>query len=322
MDLEEQTLHYYLKVFSLLFLIILSLLYLYIHNILNKKVNLNNNLIKIEKGEKTKDIFHNNINNLSILEIEIINFYIKINNIINNNFIHYGEFKINNNATFIELINIFSQPSNVLKKITIVEGWSQKQLDIELSKYFNNFKSIPYKDIIADTYFIKNNGDFNFFYEKLKKIKKNYFKEFEKNKLLLKFSNKEIKIIGSLMEKEGLDKQDMKKIYSVIQNRLNKKMKLQIDATVLYSITNGEYNLNRKLLISDLKVKNPYNTYLYKGLPPEPISYVGKKTLDIVFENYKSDFLFYFYNKSLKRHVFSTNYKEHITKLNEYRKGK
>ena len=124
------------------------------------------------------------------------------------------------------------------------------------------------------------------------------------------------------MEKEGLDKQDMKKIYSVIQNRLNKKMKLQIDATVLYSITNGEYNLNRKLLISDLKVKNPYNTYLYKGLPPEPISYVGKKTLDIVFENYKSDFLFYFYNKSLKRHVFSTNYKEHITKLNEYRKGK
>ena len=322
MDLEEQTLHYYLKVFSLLFLIILSLLYLYIHNILNKKVNLNNNLIKIEKGEKTKDIFHNNINNLSILEIEIINLYIKINNIINNNFIHYGEFKINNDTTFIELINIFSQPSNVLKKITIVEGWSQKQLDIELSKYFNNFKSIPYKDIIADTYFIQNNGDFNLFYEKLKKIKKNYFKEFEKNKLLLKFSNKEIMIIGSLMEKEGLDKQDMKKIYSVILNRLNKKMKLQIDATVLYSITNGEYNLNRKLLISDLKVKNPYNTYFYKGLPPEPISYVGKKTLDIVFENYKSDFLFYFFNKSLNRHVFSTNYKEHITKLNEYRKGK
>ena len=124
------------------------------------------------------------------------------------------------------------------------------------------------------------------------------------------------------MEKEGLDKQDMKKIYSVILNRLNKKMKLQIDATVLYSITNGEYNLNRKLLISDLKVKNPYNTYFYKGLPPEPISYVGKKTLDIVFENYKSDFLFYFFNKSLNRHVFSTNYKEHITKLNEYRKGK
>ena len=79
---------------------------------------------------------------------------------------------------------------------------------------------------------------------------------------------------------------------------------------------------HQPMKISDLKVKNPYNTYLYEGLPPEPISYVGKKTLDIVFENYKSDFLFYFYNKSLNRHVFSTNYKEHITKLNEYRKGK
>ena len=55
-------------------------------------------------------------------------------------------------------------------------------------------------------------------------------------------------IIGSLIEKEGLDEEDKKKISSVIFNRLNKNMKLQIDATVLYAITNGKYNLNRKLL--------------------------------------------------------------------------
>ena len=96
-------------------------------------------------------------------------------------------------------------------------------------------------------------------------------------------------------------------------------MKLQIDATVLFAITNGEYNLNRKLLRSDLKFDHPYNTYKYYGLPPSPISYVGKKTIDIIFENYKSEFLFYFFNKSLKRHIFSKNYKEHINKLNEYR---
>ena len=53
-------------------------------------------------------------------------------------------------------------------------------------------------------------------------------------------------------------------------------MKLQIDATVLFAITDGNYNLDRKLLISDLKIDHPYNTYLHKGLPPKPISYVGK----------------------------------------------
>ena len=84
-------------------------------------------------------------------------------------------------------------------------------------------------------------------------------------------------IIGSLLEKEGLDEEDKKQISSVIFNRLDRKMKLQIDATVLFAITNGKYDLDRKLLRSDLKINHPFNTYIYKGLPPEPISYVGKK---------------------------------------------
>ena len=92
-----------------------------------------------------------------------------------------------------------------------------------------------------------------------------------------------IMIIGSLLEKEGFDQKDKRLISSVIYNRLNKKMKLQIDATVIFAITNGKYDLNRKLLRSDLKINHPFNTYIYNGLPPEPISYVGKKTLDILF---------------------------------------
>ncbi len=96
-------------------------------------------------------------------------------------------------------------------------------------------------------------------------------------------------------------------------------MKLQIDATVIYSITDGNYDLDRKLLINDLKIDHPFNTYIYKGLPPSPISYVGKKTLDILFENYNSDFLFYFFNNSLNRHIFSKTFKEHKEKLNEFR---
>ena len=99
-------------------------------------------------------------------------------------------------------------------------------------------------------------------------------------------------------------------------------MKLQIDASVLYAITNGAYNLNRNLLLSDLKIDHPFNTYKYFGLPPRPISYVGKKTLDIIFENYKTEFLFYFFDNSLNRHVFSINFEDHKKKLNEYRSSK
>ena len=97
-------------------------------------------------------------------------------------------------------------------------------------------------------------------------------------------------------------------------------MKLQIDATVIFGLTKGENNLNRKLTYNDLKIENEFNTYIINGLPPEPISYVGKNTLNIVLENYSSDFLFYFFNKSLNKHIFSLNYDEHKKKLNEYRK--
>ena len=219
--------------------------------------------------------------------------YIKLENFFKKDFIHHGEFLIKKETSIIDLMKIISKPSNILKKITIVEGWSQKKLNLELSKYFKDFYPIPYSDIIADTYLFQNGTNFNFFLEKLKMNKLKYFKTNNKNKLLQKFTEKEIMIIGSLLEKEGLDLEDKRKISSVIFNRL-KKMKLQIDATVLYSITNGDYELDRKLLLSDLKFDHPYNTYIYKGLPPEPISYVGKKTLDILFENYNTDFLFYF----------------------------
>ena len=76
------------------------------------------------------------------------------------------------------------------------------------------------------------------------------------------------------------------------------------------------------MLLSDLKFDDPFNTYLNKGLPPKPISYVGKKTIDIIFDDYKSDFLFYFFNKSLNRHIFSTTFADHKKKLNEYRNSK
>ena len=99
-------------------------------------------------------------------------------------------------------------------------------------------------------------------------------------------------------------------------------MKLQIDATVIYALTKGEYNMKRKLLLKDLKIDHPFNTYIIDGLPPKPISYVGKQTLDIIFENYKTDFLFYFFNKSLNKHIFSNNYEEHKLRLNEYRRQK
>ena len=320
--MEEQILRYYLKAFSFTFIIFTFLFLFFTLYLLNKDIEIKNNPISINKGDSIEEVLKKNILDVTFLEITFIKIYIKINNFINKKYFHFGDFNIKSGSSFKDFLKIISKPSNVLLKITIVEGWSQNQLDLELSKYFTDFNTIPYQDIIADTYYLNKNNDFDFFLNKLENFKTNYFEKYINNELNDKFTINELMIIGSLLEKEGLDEEDKKQISSVIYNRLDKKMKLQIDATVLYAITNGKYDLNRKLLRSDLKINHPFNTYIYNGLPPEPISYVGKKTLDILFENNENDFLFYFFNNSLNKHIFSKSFKEHKKKLYEYREKK
>ena len=99
-------------------------------------------------------------------------------------------------------------------------------------------------------------------------------------------------------------------------------MKLDIDASVIFSITKGNYKFNRKLTYDDLKLDSAYNTYRYKGLPPKPICIPGLNTLKVVLEKHKSDFFYYFFDENKNSHIFSKNYKEHLKKLNKYKKNK
>ncbi len=319
--MEEQILLYYLKVFSIIAFLLLTSIFVFAIYQVNKKHSLNNNILTITKGENFSSII-NNINDFNFIEDITFKIYYRLNIFLTSNNIHYGDFYLGNKVSIYELLIIISKPSNVLNKITIIEGWSKKQLNNELSKYFLNYKTIEYEDILANTYYFEKNKDFNHFYEKIKKYKKDYFDKLYKSDFYKKYDNDDIIIIGSLIEKEGLDYNDKKLISSVIKNRLKNNMKLQIDATVLFAITQGNYNLNRNLSYNDLKIDNIFNTYKYNGLPPKPISYVGSKTIDIIMENYNSEYLFYFYNRLLKKHVFSKNYKEHKQKLNEYRNKK
>ena len=319
MDLEGQTLRYYLKVFNIFIFIFLILFFSYFIFIFNKRIDIKKNIIEISKGENVESVYIKNFKNFKKLDILFINLYYRLNKLFLNKFIHFGHFYIDENISSYDLLKIITKPSNVLNKITIVEGWSKIELQKELLKHFEDVYQIPYEDIIADTYFYKKNGDFKSFVDSLIDSKNKYFKKLNQNKLFKFLSQEEIIIFGSLIEKEALGIEDKRKISSVIFNRLNKNMKLQIDATVIFAITKGKYDLKRKLLKSDLKFDDKYNTYKYKGLPPKPISYVGRQTLDIIFENYQTDFLFYFFNKSLNSHIFSRNYEEHRDKLNEYR---
>ncbi|HKY77785.1 MAG TPA: endolytic transglycosylase MltG, partial [Acidimicrobiia bacterium] len=108
-------------------------------------------------------------------------------------------------------------------------------------------------------------------------------------------------VAASLVESEAKVNEDRPLIASVISNRLEIGMKLQIDATVLYAIGHKE-----RVLYKDLEVDSPYNTYRIDGLPPTPISAVGRASLEAMLRPEKTTFLYYVLSDKSGKHAFAT----------------
>jgi UPF0755 protein len=117
-------------------------------------------------------------------------------------------------------------------------------------------------------------------------------------------------IIASMLELESNKLDEKKMISGVIQNRIRKGMRLQIDATVNYGM-----QLWRPLFYSDYtKVKSPFNTYLIKGLPPGPICSPTAESIEAALKPDKHPYLYYI---SLPdgRTLFSATYQEHLANI-------
>ncbi|OGI63548.1 hypothetical protein A2914_02580 [Candidatus Nomurabacteria bacterium RIFCSPLOWO2_01_FULL_41_21] len=123
--------------------------------------------------------------------------------------------------------------------------------------------------------------------------------------------------IASIIQREAGGKGDMRLISGIIWNRINKGMKLQLDATLQYakgSVVEGWWPRVRP---EDKKIKSDYNTYLFKGLPPGAIANPGPDALLAAYHPQKTDCLFYLHDKKRKIHCSKT-YEEHKNKIAIY----
>jgi UPF0755 protein len=112
----------------------------------------------------------------------------------------------------------------------------------------------------------------------------------------------EVIIAASLVETEAKVAEDRPLIASVIHNRLQRKMLLGIDATVLYAL--GAHKT--RVLFRDLEVDSPYNTYKHAGLPPTPIGASGVRSIEAVLSAPRTDYLYYVLIDSNGKHAFAT----------------
>lgn len=116
-------------------------------------------------------------------------------------------------------------------------------------------------------------------------------------------------VVASLVESEGKVAADRPKIAQVIYNRLNINMKLQIDATVIYA--RGGRRPDGRVLYSDLKIQSPYNTYVVTGLPPTPISAIGRAAMRATLHPTSGPWLYYVKYEKDGTHKFSETLAQH-----------
>lgn len=133
-------------------------------------------------------------------------------------------------------------------------------------------------------------------------------------------TKEEIVILASLIEREARHSEDRPKVSSVIHNRLDLGMKLDIDATIQYALG---YQENEKrwwksgLTNGDKQINSPYNTYRVAGFPPAPISNPGLSSLEAAIKPSETDYLYYITDKS-GTNRYAETFEQHEANIEKY----
>lgn len=139
-------------------------------------------------------------------------------------------------------------------------------------------------------------------------------------------------ILASILEKEARREEDMRLVAGVIENRLEREMLLQIDATVSYGVCLMELEKFKNLKVSEykycdvsqvpigteIKIDGPYNTYTRAGLPPGPIANPGITAIQAVLNPTKNGYLYYLSTRDGSQVIFSKTAAEHAANRRKY----
>jgi len=234
-----------------------------------------------------------------------------------------------------------TQQNQYLSKITIPEGFSLQEISFvfyknnilshnQLSNYSNQEPSVELKKkfkflnnfekktlegyLFPDTYFFSPKTSVEIVVKTmLSRFDETIWKEWQKRPKDFPLSFHQALTLASIIEKEARHKDEMQKISGVFFNRLNRKMPLASDPTVIYAL--GK-TYKQRVYYKDLTVNSPYNTYKYPGLPPGPIASPGLAAFKAALYPEEHSY-FFFFAKSDGYHFFTKTYADHLKFQNQ-----
>ena len=295
--------------------------------------------ISIESGASASDISSQLASEGVISSQLAFELYLRNENLTDK--LRAGDYEIPNNLEFSEITTILLKgPPLKTYTITIPEGlWisetllsisSQTGFDYDLLKnsllsgqvksknlYLNdpselyNWEGLLY----PNTYQIdvESNGEeiLQLMVDELESVTERLMNEYDLPSWISSYN--ELFTVASLVEAESKLQEDRPLVSSVVKNRLNDNMLIQIDATVLYALQKRK----SQVLLVDLQIDSPYNTYKYWGLPPTPISGFGERSIKAVLETPENDYLYYLLTDKNGKMSFTNDYTDFINMKNK-----
>tara|TARA_B100000242_G_scaffold293035_1_gene269932 strand:- start:3369 stop:4403 length:1035 start_codon:yes stop_codon:yes gene_type:complete len=254
-----------------------------------------------------------------------------------------GRFKIKNGNNNTEIINSL-RSQNIPLKVTFnnietlnqlfgrislkIEADSLSLVKIFSDKDFLNDLNLNNESVFS--LFIPNTYEF-FWNTSALQFRERILKEFDifwnddrinKSKKI-NLNPIEVMTLASIVQKETPKVDERPTIAGVYLNRLDKRMKLQADPTVVYTIKKRDgFNTKiRRVLYKDLRIKSPYNTYVNRGLPPGPIVTPDISAIEAVLNPMDHSFIYFVADVSNPGyHLFSRTNAEHNQNKRQYTK--
>ncbi len=210
-------------------------------------------------------------------------------------FIRSGSYTFTEPRSTTEVLRslVSGKDATPLISVTFPEGFKVAQMLEYLPETYENEDSAPYQELegylFPDTYFIETDDTLDDIVTRMHEHYESIIAPLRDEISESPFSEKDVVILASLLEREANDETSMKLVSGILQNRLREGMPLQVDATLDYLFGKASHELT----IDDLAYDSPYNTYVYTGLPPTPIANPGLTAIHAVLLPTTSPYLYY-----------------------------